>query len=331
MNNEVERKTLEILKILKDANKPIGSRMISRKLKEQGYQLTERAVRYHLKIMDARGLTLCKGRAGREITEKGIEEANSALVSYKVGMIINQVDVLSYQTTFDYETGKGDLILNVSLIPESRFHEAWDIMSHVFRSGIGVSNMVKLAYDGQQLGNMIVPEGMVGIGTVCGVTVNGILLQHRIPVYSKFGGIVQLKSSKPLRFTEIINYDGTSLDPAEIFIKSRMTNVREATTTGNGKILAGFREIPAVCLEPAKQVIEDIKKIGFGGVIAIGKPSHPVLEIPVSTSAVGLVVVAGLNPLAAVEEAGINTENKALCTMIDYSELTSFWECDLPK
>lgn len=335
MNDEVERKTLEILKILKDAQKPIGSRIISRKLKEQGYELTERAVRYHLRIMDVRGLTKLKGKVGRgsghEITAKGLDEVNNALVSYKVGMIINRVDALSYQTTFDYKTGKGDVIINVSLIPESRFREAWDIMGMVFKSSIGLSNMVKLAYSGEQLGNMIVPEGMIGIGTVCAVTINGIFLQHRIPVYSKFGGIVQFESFRPLRFTEIINYGGTSLDPAEIFIKSRMTSVRKTVTTGNGKILAGFREIPAVCLETAKQVIEEIKKIGFGGIIAISKPSHPVLEIPVSTGAVGFVVEAGLNPIAAVEEAGISTESKSLFTMIDYDELISFWECDVPK
>lgn len=332
MNKEVERKTLEILKILNDAQKPIGSRIISRKLRERGYQLTERSVRYHLRIMDAQGLTECKGRAGHIITQEGIEEVNNALVSYKVGMIINRVDALSYQTTFDYRTGKGDVILNVSLIPESQFSEAWDIMGGVFDSDvISLSNMVKVAYAGQKLGKTNIPQGMIGIGTVCAVTINGILLHHRIPVYSKFGGIVQLESFEPTRFTEIISYDGTSLDPAEIFIKSKMTNVIGATNTGNGKILAGFREIPAVCLEPAQEVLKEMEEIGFGGIIGISKPSHPVLEFPVSTGAVGLVIEAGLNPIAAVEEAGISTESNSLHTMIDYSELTSFWECEVPK
>jgi repressor of nif and glnA expression len=332
MNKEVERKTLEILKILDETPKPVGSRIISRKLKERGYELTERSVRYHLRIMDAQGLTECRGRAGHIITEKGIEEVNNALVSYKVGMIINRVDALSYQTTFDYKTGKGDVILNVSLISESRFSQAWDTMGKVFDSDvISLSNMVKVAYSGQNIGKAIIPEGMVGIGTVCAVTINGILLHSRIPVYSKFGGIVQLESFEPLRFTEIISYDGTSLDPAEIFIKSKMTNVIGATTSGNGKILAGFREIPAVCLEPAIQVLKETEKIGFGGIIGISKPSHAVLDFPVSTGAVGLVIEAGLNPIAAVEEAGISTESNSLHTMIDYSKLTSFWDYDVPK
>jgi len=333
MRDEVERKTLEILNILKDAKEPIGSRIISRKLKERGYQLTERAVRYHLRIMDARGLTECKGGVGRGsghiITKNGLEEIDNALVSYKVGMIINHVDSLSFQTTFDYKTKKGDVIVNISLIPESKLQEAWDIMGKVFEAGICLSDMVKVASSGEQLADMTVPDNMVGIGTVCAVTLNGIFLQHRIPVYSKFGGIVQFESSKPLRFTDIISYDGTSLDPAEIFIKSRMTNVIDAFTEGNGKILAGFREIPAVCLDSATEIIEEIKEIGFGGVIGIGKPSHPVLEIPVSTGAVGIVIEAGLNPIAAVEEAGIQTESQSLAKMLDYNELTPFSECDM--
>ena len=124
-----------------------------------------------------------------------------------------------------------------------------------------------------------------------------------------------------MRFIELIYYDASSLDPAEVFIKSKMTDVRGAVKNGNGKVLAGFREFPAVCLNNVVEIVEKLEKIGMSGVTAIGKPGQPVLEIPVSAGCVGMVVLGGLNPLAAVEEAGIKTENKALCAMVNFNVL----------
>jgi repressor of nif and glnA expression len=86
--------------------------------------------------------------------------------------------------------------------------------------------------------------------------------------------------------------------------------------------LAGFREFPAVCLNNILEIVEKLEKIGMSGVTAIGKPGQSVLEMPVSPGCVGMVVLGGLNPLAAVEEEGIKTENKALCAMANFNILT---------
>jgi repressor of nif and glnA expression len=225
------------------------------------------------------------------------------------------------------ETQEGDIILNVSFIPKDRFPESLQIIKEVCRAKLTVTDLVVIAEEGEEIGNSIVPENTVALGTVCAVTINGILLRHRVPVYSKFGGILQLEDAEtPVRFTEVIYYDGTSLDPAEIFIKSRMTDVRNATKGGIGKVLAGFREFPAACLDVVEEVVNKLKHLGMEGVIAFGKPSQPLLEIPVSAGCVGMVVLAGLNPLAAVEEAGIETDNNALCSMVDFSKLRSLSE-----
>jgi hypothetical protein len=58
----------------------------------------------------------------------------------------------------------------------------------------------------------------------------------------------------------------------------------------------------------------------------LGRPGQPLLGISVGRERVGLIVPGGLNPVAAVEEAGIETENKALTALIDYSKLKSFWD-----
>jgi len=324
MATDIERKYVTILKILSESTEPLGARIISRMLEDQGIHLTERAVRFDLQLMDERGLTENtgrSGRAGRVITDKGKEELTNAMVSDKVGMIASRIDELSYKTTFDLETKSGNIILNTSLIRESEFQKAVDIIKEVCEARFCISDLVLIAKADQKLGNLIVPHGMVALGTVCTVTINGILLRHRITLKSRFGGILQIDDSKPRRFTEIIKYSASSLDPAEIFIKGKMTSVYNAAKTGSGKVLASFREIPDVCLLEAQGILNRLFQIGFSSTMIIGKPGQSTLQIPVSNGYTGLVVLAGLNPLAAVEENGIDTQNMSLSTPMDFNRL----------
>jgi hypothetical protein len=48
--------------------------------------------------------------------------------------------------------------------------------------------------------------------------------------------------------------------------------------------------------------------------------------VPVGVDKVGMLVVGGLNPIAAAEEAGIFTESKAMSTLYEYSRLLTFNE-----
>jgi repressor of nif and glnA expression len=77
-----------ILKILEKQTDIIGSTEISRQLRKYGIELTERTVRYHLKILDERGLTKVFAKEGRRITDKGLKELNQAHVSDKVGFVL---------------------------------------------------------------------------------------------------------------------------------------------------------------------------------------------------------------------------------------------------
>ena len=76
---DIERKISAMLKILSESQEALGARIIARRLKDYGLELGERGVRYHLKLMDERGLTRLIGREGRVITESGIEELESGI------------------------------------------------------------------------------------------------------------------------------------------------------------------------------------------------------------------------------------------------------------
>jgi len=323
---EVERKELSILRILSDSREPLGARVIARRLKDLGVELGERAVRYHLKLMDERGLTQTVGRDGRLITDAGLEELRSALVRDKVGFAISRIELLAFRTSFDWEKRTGSIPVNISFFSRQNFDQALKAMKPAFAAGLCVSDLVAIAKEGKQLGEITVPDGKVGLATVCGVVINGSLLKAGVPIDSRFGGILQIKDHQPLRFVELIHYSGSSLDPSEVFISARMTSVREVIASGNGKILANFREIPAICLPTTEEVIANLKDAGLGGLLLMGNISEAVCETSVELNRVGMVLLGGLNPVAAAEEAGVRAENRAMGTLIDYQELTKFEE-----
>ncbi|MCX5725721.1 MAG: NrpR regulatory domain-containing protein [Candidatus Saganbacteria bacterium] len=320
-----DKKINAILKIVAGSDRPIGSKEISKVLKDFGLELTERAVRYHLKIMNERGLLKVFWKEGRMITKKGNEELRDALVADKVGLVSSRIEAMSYMMNFDLEKKSGIVILNISFFHKSEFQKALKVMREVFAKKLSMGDRVLIAKAGEKIGSMVVPTGKVAFGSLCSINLNGILLKSGIPVESKFGGVLQIENSRPLRFTELISYSGSTLDPHEIFIKSRMTNVREATK-GSGKILAGLREIPAVSKQRAESIIDEVEETGLGGVLFVGKPGQPVLGMSVGMERVGIVIAGGLNPVAACEEWGIETESKALVALVNYSELKNFWE-----
>jgi len=316
---------LAILKILdKHPDTILGSRELSRQLRLHGVELTERTVRYHLRILDERGFTKVFGKEGRMITPQGKEELSQALVSEKVGFVISRIETLSYLTNLDLDKGEGDIILNVSFFSSAKLKEALRIMKPVFSSPYVMSDNVVMKKGGEKIGDIIIPEGQIGFGTVCSVTINGIFLKAGIPITSKFGGVLQVENDEPSRFTALISYEGSSLDPLEIFIKSGMTDVMNAVKHHDGKILASFREIPVVSLEKAEELSENMKDNGIGGILHIGSPNQPLLEMPVSMDKAGVVVVGGLNPIAAIEEAGIPAVSKAMSTLYKFSDLKRF-------
>jgi repressor of nif and glnA expression len=323
---DVERKTTAILRILSQATEPIGARVVSHKLKEQGVGLSERAVRYHLKLMDERGFTQNVGRDGRLITQLGLEELQSALVGDKVGFVASKIELLAYQTDFNIAKCQGKVPVNISFFPEKQFKKAVEAMKGAFRAAICVSELVGVAREEEKLGDVVVPQGKIGLATVCSIMINGALLKAGVPMDSKFGGILQIRNHKPLRFVELIEYSGSSLDPSEIYITSRMTSVSQVVREGRGKILANFREIPAVCQPLAEKVVGDLKQASLGGLLAVGDVSQPLCEVPVELNKVGMILTGGLNPVAAAVESGIEVENRAMTAIMDYQNLIRFSE-----
>jgi len=317
-----------ILRVLNESGKPLGASHIVSALLSMGVDLQPRTVRHYLLKLDGLGYTkLVSRRSGREITERGREEVSRTDAMARMGIVSAKVDSLGYKMSFDLRDGKGTVIVNTSLVDPGDFSLAIKEMQLVVERGFSVGGMIAVAQGGTRLGNIVIPEDEMCIGTVCSVTLNGIFQKEGIPVVSRFGGLLEIKDRKPVRFVNMIEYRGSTLDPMEVFIRADMTRVRNAVLRGSGIVCASFREVPSAAVEQIRHVEKVMKVHGLGGILAIGRPSQPLFDVPVSEGYSGLVVLGGLNPIAAVREAGIRVSMQSLSGLLDFSRLVPVQKC----
>jgi len=328
MRDKIEKTRLAILRILQDANRPLGSTRIGERLAAMGLEVSERTIRFYLLALDRAGLTRNLGKRGRQITEPGVEELSKARVIEKVGLLASKIDQMTYRMDFNLSRRTGTIVLNLCVVPRPQLQQAGRLIRRVFAAGYGMGELMTLVPGGERVGEVTVPKGMVGIGTVCSITLNGVLLAEGIPTVSRFGGLLELVDGKPFRFEEIIYYEGTSLDPLEIFIRGGMTDTIGAAATGNGRIGASFREVPGASRDQVIALTRKLEKAGLGGVLMVGWPGRPLLEIPVGEGRMGVIVTGGLNPLAALEEKGVHIHARALAALVDYRELFPYPELE---
>ncbi|PLX51259.1 MAG: hypothetical protein C0613_01290 [Desulfobulbaceae bacterium] len=326
MSDKTVKKELTILRILQKAETPLSSSKILESLQAMGQESSERTIRHYFKILDDKGLTANLGKKGRIITPLGHKELSKARIFDKVGFLQTKIDQLTFRMNFDLSSRSGTVILNITLISQEILASAEPLIRKVYDAGYSMGSMMALFAPGERMGEFVIPEGMVGFGTVCSITLNGVLLAHGIPTHSIFGGLLELRKRQATRFVEIIKYDGTSLDPLEIFIRSGMTDYRGAVKDGNGRIGAGFREVPADSRDKVLALIKKLEEVGLGGFLLIGWPGQPLLEIPVAEGRTGIVVIGGLNPVAILEESGIKLQSRAMAGMVEYGKLFHYKE-----
>jgi len=321
MDPQIERKLIEIMRVIHESEKPIGARAIADELNNRGYDIGERAVRYHLRILDERGFTQKHGYAGRTLTEFGEDEMNDALIGDRFGFVISRIEEMAYRTTFDLESRKGDVAANISFFDKDDFETVIEVLSYTAHAGQTISPRVRI-FEEDEYPEVILPPGNIGIATICSVTFDGLFLKAGIPVEPAYGGILQIDAHKPARFLDLISYSGTSIDPIKIFMKRKPTSVLEVLEGGSGKILANVRQINASAFEKTCKIIEKAKKVGLTGCLPPGKVGESIFGAPVEVGKFGVSFVGGINGICALEETGIEILTEPIKTVLDYSTMS---------
>ena len=326
MTENKHQRKLAILGVLKSAGQPVKSAQIAESLVEQGHEASERTVRLYLQELDEAGFTRNMGRRGRIITEEGLTELSASQTLARVGFLSAKIDQMTYRMNFDLARRTGTVVVNTTLLKREQLAQCADRVCKVFADGYAMGNLLALLEPGEQIGDITIPDGMLGFCSVCSVTLNGVLLKHGVPTHSRFGGLLELQNGRATRFVEVITYDGTTIDPLEIFIRSGMTDYVGAVTAGSGRIGASFREFPADSRDLVVELAERLKTVGLGGFLRIGHPGRALLDIPVSEGLAGAIVIGGLNPMAILEELGMRVFSRALSGLLEFNRLFPYHE-----
>jgi HTH-type transcriptional regulator, global nitrogen regulator NrpRI len=296
------RKEIELLRILSEFDIPLGSTLLKRELRKRGFLLSERTVRYHLQLLEAKGFVVGHDRKGRTITESGLEELGRSLATQRLGFTTTRFTALAYSATYNPVINKGNVIANVSLLNKNLQDKAIQTMKELRNKNLLSAPYIKLLNEQEEYCEISVPKGQVALFTVCNLTLDSILIHSGIPLFFKYGGLVQVVNHKPIRFVEIISYEGTTIPPLEVFVYRKMTSISSILKTGSGMLLATMREVPCEAREKTLKIIEEQQKKGWGGVLVLGKPNESVLGIPVSMDRFGICMVGGIVPGAVMAE-----------------------------
>ena len=322
-----DKKRLAILEILSRSKDLLSSVRITELLTAQDMDISERTVRLYLQELEKEGLIENHGRRGRTITDTGKREADASRVLERIGLLSGKIDAMAYRMDFDPALRRGTVVVNVSAIPLHEFSdERCRLIERVYTKGYSMGQLLTLYEPGQSCAGLEVQEGYVGIGTVCSITLNGVMLRRGIPTCSRFVGLLELHDGKPCRFVDIIHYDGTSIDPLVVFIRSGMADYVNAVTTGNGRIGASFREFPADSADAVHHISEQLDTLGLGSLLCLGTPGQSLYGVPVGPQRVGAIIIGGLNPMSVFEETGLRVQSSALSDLVDFNRLFHYSE-----
>ncbi len=314
MSIRSERKYLEILRILKEAHEPMGAKRLSELMAERGFILSDRAVQYYLRYLDEMGFTLKVGNRGRVLTEEGIAETESALVDERIGFIISKLERLAFRSTFDPVTGTGSLAYNLTLVPETDLDGVTSAFDEVIRAECGFFDSYRVVDQDPR-----VPDGHVGIITVCSVTLDGVLQKMGIPTRLEYAGRLAVKEGSAPEFIDLIGYRGTSVDPLQLFISAGLTSVNRLINGNCGVALANIREVPLSAVHQIEETIGLMKRCGFAfpegvGIGRFNLHPHP-YRLPI-------VAFSGMNLIANAVEKGYQIKTEIGAGNIPFSKVS---------
>jgi repressor of nif and glnA expression len=308
-----ERKYIEILRILKEHNEPVGAKRLSELMADRGFMLSDRAVQYYLSYLDAMGFTEKVGNQGRMLTPIGLAETDNALVDDRIGFVISKLERLAYRSTFDPATGTGDVAYNLSIVPKESFERVIAAFDEVVKAGCGFFSSYRIIDRDPRI-----PSDSVGIITVCSISMDGVFQRNGIPVKMAYGGRLEIEDGTPRQFRDLIGYRGTTIDPLELFISSGLTSINAFARTRTGIALANVREVPGSAKTQVEETIRLMNDCGFVFPVTMG---NQVFNLPGNPFRISIIAFSGLNYIANCVEQGLEITTEIGAGNIPFSRV----------
>jgi repressor of nif and glnA expression len=233
----------------------------------------------------------------------------------------NNIEDYAIQVTFDPVEGVGTVVYNLSLIKNEDLDFAISILKDAYKTGVSVSGLVRFFSSGEKVAEYTVPKGCTAICTMCSITFDGLLIRRGIPVNMIGGGVVEIENRTPIRFTHIILYEHTTIDPLQVLISQKITSVTNVMRRGSGNILANIREFHMEAEPVVGNVLDELASSSYSGILEVGMPNLSLLGVPVSPQFIAIAAVGGTNPMAAIREGGRWVQTQAMKGLMDIAQM----------
>jgi repressor of nif and glnA expression len=235
----------------------------------------------------------------------------------------NRIEDLAMEVSYDPIGNTGNIIFNLSLIPRDELEAAISVFRNAYRAGLSVSDRIRILLAGEKLEDFTIPEGYAGICTMCTITLDGVLMRKGVPIRPVGGGLVEIVDRVPRRFTHMILFEATTVDPLEVLMAQDLTSIGRVMKEGSGTILGNLRACHMEAESLVIQLLDVLTEGGFTGILEVGAPNVPLLGVSSDPQYFGVAMVGGTNPMAALKEEGIPVVTRSLKGIMDVRDMES--------
>lgn len=240
--------------------------------------------------------------------------------------VCQTIEDYAIQVTYDPREGTGSVVYNLSLIKKEDLEYSIAVLKDAYKAGICVSGLVRIFHEKESIDGFRIPEGLVGICTMCSLTFDGILIHKGIPTNPIGGGVVEVEMRAPRRFIHMIRYEHTTIDPLQVLIAQDITSITKVMRQGSGTILANLRECHREAEPAIAEVLDELSESSFSGILDVGLPNTPLLDVNVSPEYFGIAAIGGTNPMAAIKEGGKWVQTRAIKGLMDVTRMSEIRE-----
>ncbi|NLV28014.1 MAG: DUF128 domain-containing protein, partial [Methanomicrobiales archaeon] len=225
-------------------------------------------------------------------------------MSESLRFVSHLIEDYAMQVTFNPSEGTGSVVYDLSLVHAADLEHIVSVFRATCEAGVSPSGLIRILNEGETIDGISIPKNHCGIITLCSTTLDGLLLQRGIPFNPIGGGVIEVADNIPKRFTHLIKYENTTINPLQVLVSQEITSITQVMKTGNGSLLGNIRECHMEAEKQVEEVLEELTEGYFTGILDLGLPNTPCLGVAVDPQYMGLVALGGTNWMAALREEG---------------------------
>ncbi len=251
-------------------------------------------------------------------------QANNA--NGKIRFINHLIEDYALSVSYNPDNNSGLAIYNLSFINESDFEYAVKAFKETYKTGLCINDRIKFLHSGDEIDGIRIPDGRIGVCNLCSLTIDALMIKEGVPHNAIGGGVLEVADGECQRFTSMIKYNHTTVDPTELYISREAVSVSDVINNGTGSVLANVREFHMDAENRVYILFDKLTDVGLTGIIDIGPPNMHILGVPVTPEYQGVVMAGGTNWFAYFQESGYNVRVNAIRGLIEYNSLDSIFD-----